>query len=70
MPGRMKHKLKSRLLGEISISHLCGVLKKDTDEFTYKANKLADSDNILMVTKEEKGDILGVWDRHMHIEMN
>ena len=48
------------------ISLICRILKKDTNEFIYKTERLTDIENA-MVTKGESGrrDKLGVWDQHI-----
>ena len=46
MPGWMKHKLESRLLGEISIT-------SDTDDTTLMAESKKDLKSLLMKVKEE-----------------
>ena len=52
MPGWMKHKLESRLLGEISIT-------SDTDDTTLMAESKKDLKSLLMKVKEksEKADL-------------
>ena len=48
MPGWMKHKLESRLLGEISINNL-----RYTDDTTLMAESEEELKSLLMKVKEE-----------------